>query len=235
MASPGLITGAALGLLAMYVLDPEVGRRRRALARDKLIRLRTKTRRTAAVTARDVRNRATGIVAEARGFVFGQETDDRALEERVRSHLGFLVRHPSSIEVRASEGRVTLSGPVLADEVRQLVRGVRSVRGVWDVENRLEVHETPDQVPGLQGDLPRPTVQPLDIFQRRWSPTTYLSLAIVGSLLLLKLRMLGKGSVALATLAGLGVLACKAGEADGGFMGKDPQGSGIRRGGGWSE
>jgi hypothetical protein len=235
MALPGLMAGAALGVLAMYVLDPELGRRRRALARDKLIRLQTKTRRTAAVTARDVRNRATGIVSEARGFVFGQETDDRALEERVRSHLGFLVRHPSSVEVRASEGRVTLNGPVLADEVRQLVRGVRKVRGVLDVENRLEVHETPNQVPGLQGDMTKPTGQPLDIFQRRWSPSTYFSLGVVGSVMLLKLRMLGKASVVLAALGALGLLTCKTGKTGGGFTGADTRISSARSGGGWSE
>jgi hypothetical protein len=36
-------------------------------------------------------------------------------------------------------------------------------------------------------------------------------------LLLLKLRTLGKGSLAMAILAGLGLLACKAGEADDGL------------------
>jgi hypothetical protein len=219
MALRSLITGAALGVCAMYVLDPDGGRRRRALARDKIIRLRTKTRRTAAVTARDVKNRAVGIAAEARGFIFGQETDDRSLEERVRSHLGFLVRHPSAVEVRASQGRMTLSGPVLADEVRQLMRGVRAVRGVMDVENRLEVHETPDQVPALQGDVPKPTGQPLDVFQKRWAPATYVSVGVAGAVLLLELGVMRKSVMALATLAGLGLLACKAGEADGDWLG----------------
>jgi len=235
MALPGLITGAAMGVLAMYVLDPEAGRRRRALARDKFIRLRTQTRRTTAVTARDLKNRAKGVVAEARGFVFGQEIDDRALEERIRSHLGFLVRHPSSIEVRALEGRAVLSGPVLSDEVQQLIRGVKSVRGVMDVENRLEVHDTPDQVPGLQGDVPKPTGQPLDLFQRRWSPSTRLSVGVLGTLLLLKLKLLRKSTVALASLAALGFLAVKACESGDPFVGSGTKASGAPRDGGWSE
>jgi BON domain len=235
MALPGLITGAALGVLAMYVLDPEAGRRRRALARDKFVRLRTQTKRTAAVTARDVKNRAIGVVAEARGFVFGQETDDRPLEERVRSHLGFLVRHPSSIEVRAMEGRVILSGPVLSDEVQQLIRGVKSVRGVVEVENRLEVHDTPDQVPGLQGDVPRPTGQPLDLFQSRWSPSTRFSVGVVGTLLLLKLKLLRKSTAALASLAALGFLAAKACESGRSFVGSGSRASNAPRDGGWSE
>jgi hypothetical protein len=230
-----MITGAAMGVLAMYVLDPEAGRRRRARVRDKFIRLQTQTRRTAGVTARDMKNRTLGVVAEARGFVFGQETDDPALEERVRSHLGFLVRHPSSVEVRATEGRVTLSGPVLADEVQQLVRGVKSVRGVLEVANELEVHDTPDQVPGLQGDVPKPTGQPLDIFQRRWSPSTRLSVGLAGALLLLRFKLLRKSTAALAALAGLGFLACKAGEAGHSLTGTQRGVSAASRSGGWNE
>jgi BON domain len=106
------------------------------------------------------------------------------LVDRVRSKLGFFVRHPSAIEVRAQHGRITLSGPVLSDEVQQLIDGVSSVRGVRDVENRLEVHSEPGSVPGLQGDKPKPTGQPLDVLQQHWSPATRFLIG-AGSVLLL--------------------------------------------------
>jgi hypothetical protein len=66
-----------------------------------------------------------------------------------------VVGHPGSIEVAADAGVVTLSGPVLEDEVDDLLSAVRDTPGVEDVEDHLEVHAEPDDVPGLQGD-PRP-------------------------------------------------------------------------------
>src|SRR5581483_10429177 len=106
-------------------------------------------------TARDARNRAYGTVASLRSMLSGGAAGDEVVAERVRSKLGFLVRHPSSIEVTVKDGHVTLSGPILADEVDRLIRNVEQIRGVMGVENRLEVHEEPGNIPGLQGQPPR--------------------------------------------------------------------------------
>ena len=59
---------AALGLgaLAMYYLDPVSGNRRRALLRDTLVHYRKEARVYAGGTYHDLRNRAHGVVAEAR-------------------------------------------------------------------------------------------------------------------------------------------------------------------------
>src|SRR4029434_7967432 len=173
MSLATLIKATAFGIAPMYMYDPVLGRRRRALLRDKCVRIRKAVTGTARVTLRDVKNRALGTVAEDRAALFEDrvKVDDAVLRERVRSILGFVVRNPSSINVEASAGRVTLTGPVLTDEVQQLINGVRSVRGGYDVENRLEVHEKGDNVPGLQGDIPKPKGQVLDVFQDRWSPT----------------------------------------------------------------
>jgi hypothetical protein len=58
----------ALGIaaLAMYFFDPVSGRRRRALLRDQLGHARKKIGENAEGTARDLRNRARGLAAEAR-------------------------------------------------------------------------------------------------------------------------------------------------------------------------
>jgi len=58
-----LLAGAGLGVGLMYVLDPQAGRRRRALARDKMMRLAHETQDAAGVVARDMRNRAQGLAS----------------------------------------------------------------------------------------------------------------------------------------------------------------------------
>ena len=197
----------SLGVLTMYLFDPVSGPRRRALARDKLVRIRNNAREAAQVTAVDLKNRIRGTVAEGRSAFLEGTVDDSVLAQRVRSKLGFLVRQPSSIDVEATEGRVILTGPVLADEVQQLIEGVRSVRGVADIENRLEVHERGDDVPGLQGDIPKPTGQVLDVFQGRWSPSTRFLLGMTGIYLLFKLNPLRRRAATLSVFTGLGLLA----------------------------
>lgn len=74
----------------------------------------------------------------------------------MRAQLGRWVSHPHAIEVAADSGHVTLSGPILQSEERQLLQAAQSVRGVHEVESRLEVHKTADNVPALQGGSGRP-------------------------------------------------------------------------------
>ena len=209
MSLATLIKATALGIATMYMYDPVLGRRRRALLRDKWVRIRKAVQETARVTLRDVKNRAWGTVAEGKAAFLEDRVrvDDAVLKERVRSILGFVVRHPSLIEVEANGGQVTLTGPVLTDEVQQLINGVRSVRGVYDVENRLEVHEKGDNVPGLQGDIPKPKGQVLDVFQDRWSPATRFLLGVAGFMLIYELNPFRKTTADLSFLVGLGLLA----------------------------
>jgi BON domain len=204
---PTVVKATTLGVLTMYLFDPVAGGRRRALMREKLIRLGKTTNETAGVTARDLKNRTLGTLAESRAALFEDAVDDSVLVERVRSKLGFLVPHPSSIDVETREGVVTLRGPVLSDKVQQLIAGVAAVRGVRDVENRLDVHETSDNVPGLQGNVAKSTGQVLDIFQRRWSPSTRFLVGTTGIVLLFGLNPFRKSAAAWSILTGLGILA----------------------------
>ncbi|OGA74427.1 MAG: hypothetical protein A3G81_14405 [Betaproteobacteria bacterium RIFCSPLOWO2_12_FULL_65_14] len=50
----------------MYLLDPEQGRRRRALLRDQLVHAKRVLSERAGSKARDLSNRAQGLAAEAR-------------------------------------------------------------------------------------------------------------------------------------------------------------------------
>lgn len=56
------IAGFGLGAIAMYVLDPVSGKRRRELARDKAANAATGAVDTLQTTARDLQNRAKSVV-----------------------------------------------------------------------------------------------------------------------------------------------------------------------------
>ena len=58
-----------IGALAMYFFDPVSGNRRRALLRDQLVHARHEVGDYTEGTAKDLRNRAQGLVAEAKGLV----------------------------------------------------------------------------------------------------------------------------------------------------------------------
>lgn len=151
MARRGMLSGLALGMGLMYFLDPDQGKRRRALARDRFVGTINELSNTIEMMLRDAGNRLEGVLAEARGLVTQDDVSESQLVERVRATLGHYASHPRLIDVSAQRDRVVLSGPVLAREVDRLLSAVAAVRGVGDVENRLEVHDRPD-VPALKGE-----------------------------------------------------------------------------------
>src|SRR5207237_1648669 len=123
----------ASGLGLMYFLDPDQGRRRRALVRDQMVHAAHKTGDAVDATARDIAKRAKGAVAELRGRFQDAEVSDDVLRERVRARIGAVIGHAGAIDATIVDGRVTLNGPVLADEVDRLLRRVAAVRGVRSV------------------------------------------------------------------------------------------------------
>ncbi len=172
-------TGVGAGM--MYLLDPATGNRRRAVLRDTLVRTVHKVGDAVGPTARDLYNRACGVLAETAALVRSEAVPEEVLAERVRAELGRVVSHPSSVAVTATQGRVTLSGPVLVSEEKALPRSVAAVRGVRAVESHLEVHRQADGVPGLQGGRKR---EPrFALLQTNWSPTARLCTGVAGGML----------------------------------------------------
>ena len=96
-----LLSGIGVGAALMYVLDPERGRRRRALARDKAVSFAGKTGDMVAKRSRDIANRAKGVAAEARS-VFEREDGDSADQNRDQSFSGGA--NFSSSESRGASG-----------------------------------------------------------------------------------------------------------------------------------
>jgi uncharacterized membrane protein len=201
----GMLSAFGAGVALMYFLDPGRGARRRSLARDKAVHLLHKTRDAADTSVRDLRNRARGLAAVTRGRLRHDDVDVDVLVARVRASLGRDVSHPSSIIVTAAGGRVTLSGPVLATEADKALSHVRSVRGVREVVDRLERHENPTRVPGLQGGTPRRGHEP-ELLQENWSPAMRLLVGAAGGALALAGARRGGAIGAGLSLAGLALV-----------------------------
>jgi hypothetical protein len=166
-----MLLGAAAGSAVMFLLDPNGGRRRRALVRDKVTRATRKTRDGLDATARDLANRAGGVAAATRVRWADEPVDDGRLVERVRAKLGRVCSHPRAIDVVVRDGAVTLRGPVLSSEMGGILVTAATVRGITAVRNELEPHDTATGIPSLQGSgrLGGPS---LDILQPNWAPAT---------------------------------------------------------------
>jgi uncharacterized membrane protein len=190
----------------MYFLDPERGRRRRAVVRDQLARASRVTADAAAATSRDLVQRAAGVTARLRSSFDHEPIGDDVLVERVRARLGRLVSHPHAIDVEASDGVVRLRGPILQAEVNRLLRGVERIRRVREVVSELEEHKQAGNVPALQGGKTPPGLRP-DIWQRHWSPTTRLLTGSTGVMLAGYGASRRNARGALLAVAGLGLAA----------------------------
>ena len=169
-----LIAAAGLGALAMYVLDPQSGRRRVSRARDRTLGLAQEAGDAAGAGWRELRERVSDLSADVRQRLHRDATTDRELEERVRAELGRWVTHPHAVHVRARDGAVVLSGCVLAAEQAQLQRAVEGVNGVVRVALRFAVIDTPDGMPPTQGDRVRAPSWPPRPADDRYTPVTQL-------------------------------------------------------------
>lgn len=183
MALLTTLSTAGLGAGLMYLLDPNRGRRRRAQLRNRMTAAVHQLQDAADTTWRDVRHRAYGTVAEARSLVRRDQPADEVLCERVRAKLGRYVSHPSSIHVSADQGRVTLDGLILAEEVDDLLAAVYGIKGVVGIDNRLQAHAERGNISGLQGGVHREGERP-DMLQENWSPATRLAVGTAGSVLM---------------------------------------------------
>lgn len=81
MTGLALAGGAAVGALTMYFFDPERGRRRRALCMEQLTGAANAVKDEVGSVARDLSDRARGVLAEAKSAM----TDGRSGENELTS------------------------------------------------------------------------------------------------------------------------------------------------------
>jgi len=176
-----LVTTLGLGAGIMYFLDPQHGTRRRAMVVDKANRFVNNLDSSIDTAVEDARNRARGVLSEMTARLSDEDAPDWILEERVRSNLGRIARHTRAVDVRADDGRIYLTGPILREEEDAIVKAALRTRGVHGVENRLQVVDNPRDIPTLQTSSSAGSQQT----PRTWSPATRLLSGVGGSLLTL--------------------------------------------------
>jgi hypothetical protein len=148
-----LMNGMILGAMIMYVFDEHRGAKRRAYARDKLVRAGHLLGRAINKRTRDLMHRAVGSLAELRSGIRDRAVDipDEILVQRVRSQLGHVVSHPGLLEVSARQGYVSVRGPVLPEEAAGIRKRLTKIRGVKDCRAELEPQADLNRVSGSRG------------------------------------------------------------------------------------
>jgi osmotically-inducible protein OsmY len=141
------VYGGAVGAAIAYFFDPDRGRARRATTRDQML---AKARRTSQRMERQARYAAGKDQGVAHRMSQATETpedeyDDVTLARKVESEvLGAPDVPKVSINVNAVDGKVELRGEVRTpDQIKDIERRVREVRGVRDVNNLLHLPGTP--------------------------------------------------------------------------------------------
>ena len=135
IVAAGTATGAGA-----YFLDPNSGKRRRHLVRDRIAALIRRggrqAERAGSYGAHTIAGKAKGAAAAAQPTV---TPSDEALADRVRSEVFRPADAPKgAVNVNVVDGVVYLRGEVdQPDEIKSLVRTTESVDGVERVENLL--------------------------------------------------------------------------------------------------
>ena len=163
------LTLAGMGAFAMYLLDPDRGKQRRARVKDGMVHTAHETKKFSSRFRRDASNRIAGTVAETgKLFQWGKrEVSDEVLEQRVRSSVGRHVSHARAVRVKCKDGAVELTGWVMTRELEGLLDAVRAVPGVKDVSAALQAANEPGNISALQGGRARDE----RMWRSRWSPT----------------------------------------------------------------
>ena len=137
---PFIVAAAAGGIALAYFMDPQQGRRRRHVTRDRAFSLAKHAGRRGRKLVNHLSSDAQGYVARARhARGSAEELDDQTLVDKVES-IVFRNRGvpKGQININAENGVVFLRGEVPDPElVEALETRVRKVHGVRDVTNLL--------------------------------------------------------------------------------------------------
>jgi hyperosmotically inducible periplasmic protein len=145
------LAGCGVGVASMYLLDPGRGARRRAYLRDKFVHAGRAVADHADKQSRNLANHVKGAVCEMRAKFRNEQVPDDVLIERVRAQLGHAVSHPGALVIRAEDGCVIVTGPVLRGERKKMEDRLRDTRGVCDFVLEVMEHEGREGIPGVQG------------------------------------------------------------------------------------
>jgi hyperosmotically inducible periplasmic protein len=131
----------AAAAAAMYLLDPDRGRSRRAQLSDQAAALARKAEENARAKAEYQKGVVQGLAHDLTGpFRPEPEFDDATLHQKVKSEaVGRWDGPKNDVEVDVDKGVVTLKGNVDAENVDDLIRLVEGVPGVASINDQLSV------------------------------------------------------------------------------------------------
>jgi uncharacterized membrane protein len=178
---------ATVGITAglMYFFDPQQGARRRAQVQNQINRWISDLDYSIDTGKRDLRNRTRGVLSEMTARLSDQDAPDWILEERVRSNFGRISNNTRAIDVRADGGHIYLSGPALRTDRDDILKAAARTRGVYGVEDELQLFDNPQDIPSLQAGMSTGRETASETQQQNWSPATRLISGVGGSLLTL--------------------------------------------------
>ena len=132
----------AAGAAISYLFDPENGRRRRAVARDRLSATLRRTRREAERKGRYYAGKREGVKHALGRDGSDEFPNDVTLQHKIESEV--LRDFRGQINVNVEEGIAVLRGTLnTPDEIKALTDRARKVDGVLDVRNLLHLVGTP--------------------------------------------------------------------------------------------
>jgi hypothetical protein len=147
------LAGCGAGALTMYLLDSGRGKRRRAQLRDKVVHVGRAVVDRADKQTRNFANHVKGAICEARAKFRHERVSDDVLIERVRAQLGHAVSHPGALDIRADDGCVIVTGPILRGERKKMEDRLRDTRGVCDFILEVMEHESHEGIPGVKREF----------------------------------------------------------------------------------
>jgi osmotically-inducible protein OsmY len=136
-----------LGALIAYFFDPDNGRRRRALARDRVPALFRRSTERVEQAGRTVTAEATAVTQKVKHRKEAEkpQPDDVTLARKVETEIFRDAEVPKGqINVNAENGKVVLRGEVEEPAmIKDLEKRTRKVQGVTEVENLLHTPGSP--------------------------------------------------------------------------------------------
>ncbi len=193
--------GLGAGAGAWYFLDPKQGKKRRRQVRDQALVLGHDVRRQGRKVARNVSRVAGSAISAALASISRPATPEE-LADRVQTRVAKLGSLPG-VTAAVTNGRVELSGPVLAEEADGLVARVRAMSGVSEVVNKLDPLVRLSDIREPQSGNGYETAQevtPQAAQGRTWSTGASRALVGAGSALgLVGLGLLTRGALHLRT------------------------------------
>jgi osmotically-inducible protein OsmY len=143
-----LAAGAVAGAAAQYFLDPQQGRHRRNIARDRGLALARRQARDAASSADYAAGKTKGAASAAMPSPSDEQKleqlGDAALARKVESEIFRAADAPKGqVDVNVEDGVVSLRGEVEQQWIERLATETEQVVGVKAVRNLLHVPGTP--------------------------------------------------------------------------------------------